>query len=155
VTRTEAWLFHASNALVCATGLVYAWMAWLVEPEDPYAVVNHPLQPEVQHLHVLVAPALIFMAGVVWQRHAWAKLQGGGRDRRRSGLSLILTLAPMVASGYLIQTASDERWRNAWVVVHLVTSALWLAGSLVHVFARALAARRAVSTNEVPLGQRP
>jgi hypothetical protein len=136
MTRTEAWLFHSSNVLVAGTGLVYAWMIWLVEPDDPYAVVNHPLQPTLQHLHVLVAPALVFMGGVLWQRHVWARLRGEGRDRRRSGTSLALTLAPMVVSGYLIQTASDEGWRAAWVVVHLATSALWIAGSLVHVVVR-------------------
>ena len=45
---------------------------------------------------------------------------------------MVLTLVPMVASGYLIQTAMDGDWRKAWVVVHLVASGLWLAGYLVH-----------------------
>jgi hypothetical protein len=136
MTRLEAWLFHSSNALVAATGLVYAWMAYLLEPDDPYAIVNHPLQPATQHLHVLVAPALVFMGGVLWQRHAWGRLRSGARARRRSGLSLIAALAPMVLSGYLIQTASSPSWRAAWVAVHLATSALWIAGSLVHVARR-------------------
>ena len=45
---------------------------------------------------------------------------------------MVLTLVPMVASGYLIQTAVDGSWRKAWVVVHLISSGLWLAGYLVH-----------------------
>lgn len=149
MTRTEAWLFHSANALVAGTGLVYAWMAYLAESDDPYAVVNHPLQPAAQHLHVLVAPALVFMAGVLWQRHVWARLRSDGRERRRSGTSLAASLIPMVLSGYLIQTASDEGWRTAWVAIHLATSALWIAGSLVHVVARR-AARRARESEPIP-----
>jgi hypothetical protein len=136
MTRAEAWLFHCANALVAATGSAYAWTAYLAVPDDPYAVVNHPLQPAFQHLHVLVAPLLVFLAGVVWQRHAFAKLSGGARPRRASGLSLIVSLAPMVVSGYLIQTASGAGWRAAWVAAHLVSSGLWAAGSVVHVVAR-------------------
>jgi hypothetical protein len=132
VSRAEAWFLHLSNLLVGGTGLVYAWMVYLVPPADPYAVVNHPWQPAVQHLHILVAPLLVFAAGLVWHRHAWAKWRRGGERRRRSGLSLILALAPMVASGYLIQTAVDGGWRRTWAIVHLAASGLWLAGYLAH-----------------------
>ena len=47
-------------------------------------------------------------------------------------MGMVLTLVPMVASGYLIQTAVDGSWRKAWVAVHLIASALWLAGYLIH-----------------------
>ena len=32
----------------------------------------------------------------------------------------------MVLSGYFLQTAVDETWRQVWLVVHLAGSALWL-----------------------------
>jgi hypothetical protein len=124
-------MLHVSNLLVGGTGLVYAWMLYLVKPEDPYAVVNHPLQPQAQHLHILVAPLLVFTAGLIWRRHIWPQWKWG-TERRRSGLSLIVLLAPMIVSGSLIQTAVDAQWRKAWVAVHLATSLLWLAGYLVH-----------------------
>jgi hypothetical protein len=136
MTRGEAWLFHASNALVAASGLAYAWAAYLAEPEDPYAIVNHPLQPDLQHLHVLVAPLLVFAGGVVWRSHVAAKLRGNGTTRRTSGWTLLVALAPCAMSGYAIQVATEDSWRFAFVAVHLVTSALWIAGSLVHVLAR-------------------
>jgi hypothetical protein len=31
-------------------------MRCLAEPADEWAVVNHPWQPHLQHLHVLAAP---------------------------------------------------------------------------------------------------
>jgi hypothetical protein len=125
-------MLHASNLLVGGTGLVYAWMLYLVKPTDPYAVVNHPWQPQAQHLHILVAPLLVFAAGLVWQRHVWWQWKRGLAERRRSGLSLISLLAPMIVSGYLIQTSVDPRWRRIWVGVHLATSLLWLLGYLMH-----------------------
>lgn len=140
MSRGEAWFLHLSTLLVGVTGLVYAWMIYLVHPGDPYALVNHPWQPQVQHLHILVAPLLVFAAGLIWRRHIWAGWKKGGRERLKSGVSLGLTLVPMVVSGYLIQTAVEESWRHAWVVVHLVASALWLAGSLVHQLLPALSA---------------
>lgn len=132
MSRFEAWVLNLASLLVGGTGLVYAWMIYLVKPADPYAVVNHPFQPTVQHLHILVAPLLVFAGGMVWRRHAWSHWQKGVERRRRSGTSLILTLVPMVVSGYLIQTATDDNWRRIWVIVHLVASGLWLLGTLAH-----------------------
>jgi hypothetical protein len=132
VSRFEAWTLHVANLLVGGTGLVYAWMLYLVKSKDPYAVVNHPLQPQVQHLHVLAAPLLVFAAGLIWQRHVLFQWRRGVRARRRSGLTLASLLAPMIASGYLIQIAVDDGWRKVWVGVHLAASGLWLAGYLAH-----------------------
>ena len=132
MSRFEAWCLHLSSLLVGGTGLIYAWMIYLVKPADPYSVVNHPWQPTVQHLHILVAPLLVFAGGMIWRRHAWFHWQGGMERRRRSGVSLIFTLVPMVVSGYLIQTAVEGDWRRIWVVVHLAASGLWLLGYLTH-----------------------
>jgi hypothetical protein len=132
MSRFEAWMLHLSNLLVGGTGLVYAWMVFLAEPADPYAVVNHPLQPQLQHLHILLAPLLVFTAGLVWRRHVWSQWKRGIEDRRRSGLSMIFLLVPMIVSGYLIQTATGGEWRRIWVWVHLATSGLWLLGYLAH-----------------------
>ena len=132
MSRFEAFFLHLSNVLVGGTGLVYAWMIYLAEPADPYAVVSHPWQPHLQHLHVLAAPLLVFAAGLIWRRHVVACWKQGIRQRHRSGVSLALTLVPMVVSGYLIQTAVEPGWRQAWVWIHLVTAALWVLGYLVH-----------------------
>ena len=132
MSRFEAWLLHVSNLLVGGTGLVYAWMIYLVKPTDPYSVVNHPLQPQTQHLHILVAPLLVFAAGLVWRRHVWSQWKRGLAQGRWSGLALMAMLVPMIASGYLIQTAVDGGWRKVWIGVHLASSGLWLLGYLVH-----------------------
>ncbi len=141
MSRFEAWLAHAASFLVGGTGLVYAWMRYLLSPVDPYAVVNHPLEPAVQHLHVLTAPLLVFVAGQIWYRHAWQHWRRGVRNRRKSGIALALNAVPMIVSGYLIQTTIDDAWRATWIAVHCAASGLWLLGYLSHVL-RDLARRR-------------
>lgn len=132
MSRIEAWFLHLSTALVGVTGLVYAWMLYLVEPADPFSVAHHPLQPLTQHAHVVMAPFLIFAVGLIWRRHVWSSWRGGNPDRRRSGLALASTFGPMALSGYLLQVAVDPTWKKICVVLHVATSLLWLAGYLGH-----------------------
>lgn len=133
MNRWERWTVHLGNILVGGTGSVYAWMLYLLEPADEFSIVRHPWQPAVQHLHIWTAPLLVFGAGLIWREHIWKHYKEGVRGRRRSGLSLLLSLAPMVVSGYLIQTAVSDAWRGAWVAIHLIASALWLAGYCGHI----------------------
>ena len=144
--RWEAFTVHLSTLLVGGTGLVYAWMRYLLPPADEWSVVHHPLQPLTQHLHVLTAPLLVFGVGLIWSHHVWGHWRRGVPARRRSGLFLLLGLVPMAASGYLLQTTADESWRRAWVIVHVASSLLFLAGYAGHVVAalQAWARRRAV-----------
>jgi len=131
VSRLEAWLLHVANFLVGGTGLVYAVVRYLLEPSDPFSPV-HPAQPPVQHAHVWTAPLLLFAVGLVWKAHAWAGVRLGVRSRRRTGLVLVLSLAPMALSGGFLQTAVSPGWRAVWVAIHLATSFLWLAGYAAH-----------------------
>lgn len=135
MTRFEAWLLHLSNLLVGATGLLYAWLRYVAEPPDPFAVA-HPWLAPVQHAHVWTAPLLVFAVGAIWRSHALAGVRLGAPARRASGLALVAGFAPMAASGYLLQTAVDAGWRKAWLIVHLATSAAWLVATVAHRWAR-------------------
>ncbi len=136
MNRFQAWFVHVSNLLVAGTGGVYAWMRYALEPPDAYAVIRHPLQPLVQHLHVWTAPLVVFAVGWIFQEHVWRHWRSGVASARRSGATLLATAAPMVASGYLLQTAVEPGWRTIWVGVHLACSALWIAGYLAHAGAK-------------------
>jgi hypothetical protein len=125
-------LLHGGAVLVGGTGVVYAWMRWFAVPADEFAVVNHPWQLAVQHLHVLVAPVLLFAAGMVWNAHALAKLGAGQPERRGTGIALAVLLLPMVFSGYAVQVCSDAGWRTFFGFVHGGVSLLWIAGYAGH-----------------------
>lgn len=125
-------LMLGSAILVGGTGLVYAVMRYLMEPADPWAVINHPWQPLVQHLHVLVAPLLVFGVGLLWSGHVMRRYRSGEKRGRLSGCAAALSAAPMVLSGYLIQVTTAPSWRLTWVVIHVATSLFWMVGFAVH-----------------------
>jgi thiamine biosynthesis lipoprotein len=132
MSRAVAWFVHAATFLVGGTGIVYGVMRYLLRSSDPYAVVNHPWQPLVQHLHLLCAPLLVFAAGLLWRAHVWPGLRAGQKARRASGFAVTASLLPLIVSGPLIQITADERWRSAWVVVHVGSALLWIAGYAAH-----------------------
>jgi len=128
MTRLEIWFLHLTTALAGGTGVAYAILRYFVKARDAFGVVNHPLEPIVQHLHILLTPLMVFAVGVIWRRHVWASWRSGLAARRRSGIGLALILAPMVVSGYLIQVVLTEGWRAAWVATHVAASLVWLVG---------------------------
>jgi hypothetical protein len=142
--RWERIAFHTANGLVGATGILYAWMRYFVQPGGEFSVVNHLWQPAALHAHVLAAPLLVLMLGHFLHHHAWLARRGGVAEGRRSGLGLMILALPMIASGYLLQTATAEGWRTAWIAVHLASSAVWLAAGAAHILAHRLARRRRI-----------
>lgn len=136
MTRPQTWLVHLSNTLVGGTGLVYGWMRYFAESDDPFAIANHPWQPELQHAHILTAPLLVFAVAWVWSGHVLKHLRAGTRRGRRTGITLVSLFFPMLFSGYLLQTAEGESWRTAWIAVHVATSAIWVLVAAVHPFLR-------------------
>jgi hypothetical protein len=140
----ERALHHGATALAGLSGVAFGWMRYLLpEPDDPFTLVRHPLQPLALDLHVLAGPLFILAVGVVLRTHILARLRDPRRRRgRRSGVVAALLLLPMVASGYLLQTATSETWRTVLLVVHLGCGLIFLATYLVHLAAAILAARR-------------
>ena len=139
MTRAAAWVTHLANALVAGTGLVYGWMRYFVEPDPEealFAVANHPWQPAMQGLHIVLAPLLVFACGLIWSEHVWARIRSGRPRRRPTGLTLVALVFPMIASGYFLQVATGEGWRTAWIVVHVATSCGWIVVYVVHLLSR-------------------
>jgi len=132
VSRAERWLLWAATLLVGVSGLAYGVMKYLVRTDDPYAVVNHPLQPLALKLHVLAAPLLVFAVGLVYSKHIWSHWISGQRRGRGSGVSAWLTLLPMIASGYWIQTTTNRGWLRWLVGAHLVFGGIYLVGFILH-----------------------
>ena len=62
----------------------------------------------MRDLHLLAAPLLVLMLGVVWSSHASPRLRGKRPEGRRSGICMLLLFLPMALSGYLLQTAAGE-----------------------------------------------
>lgn len=129
--RWEKYTFTALSAVLTITGIAYFWMKWMMTADDPFAVVNHPLQPLMLQLHVLAAPAFMVVFGVIFNSHIGRKI-GKKLPNRRSGLLSLVTLVVMTASGYLLQTLTDPLLYRLALVAHLASGAVFAGSYTVH-----------------------
>ena len=136
MSRTQLISLHLSIALTALTGIIFAWMKYAMKSDDPFAVANHPLQPHMLSAHVLFAPALVFVLGWTYANHMAPRLMLGETRRRRSGLTSMILMAPMIASGYLLQIATNDAIRKAMAAAHWITSAVFVVGYAAHLLSR-------------------
>lgn len=137
--RGTARFVHATSFAIAATGIAWAWMAYVwspgPEPDDPELLLDwvdrHPSEPLVRDLHLLAAPFVIFAVGLIWTSHVAPRLRRPWA-RRATGLTLAILFAPMVLSGILLQTAPSSESRVVWVWVHGISASVWIAAYLVH-----------------------
>jgi hypothetical protein len=139
--RWERWTFNALSLAVAATGFAYLWMKYVLQNDDPFAVVNHPWQAAMLDLHVVASPALILIFGIVFNSHIMKKLSATRLPNRRSGFVSLGTFAAMVVSGYLLQVSSNEGWLQALVVVHVASGAIFSSSYAIHLVISARLAR--------------
>lgn len=132
MTRSEKYLVWIASAGVTLTGVVYAWMKYVMRPADPFAVVNSPLQPLVLKLHIVSAPILVFAIGMIFTRHAWRNYRERVQSGRRSGLSALVVVLPMIATGYLVEVLADASWVRVLGYVHFALGSAFAVATLVH-----------------------
>jgi len=132
----ERWAFRLALAAALITGLLYGWTRFFGERVGEFGPEPHPWQGFLQHLHVVVVPALVFCCGMLVRAHVLPTLSDGTTRRRVSGLALLGVMGPMILSGYLQQTSVDLLWQNAWRWTHIVSSGAFSLMALMHLFLR-------------------
>ena len=126
MSRPDRLLLHAATLLAAVTGCAVIWMKYFMKSTDPFSVVNHPWQPQMLAAHVLAAPVLVFALGLIARGHILDRLGEGPRNGSgRSGIAATLIVLPMVATGYVLQVATDPRPRHALAVGHLASGLLF------------------------------
>ena len=140
----QKWLLWTSSIAVGLTGVVYWWMDTALQPVDEWAVVNHPLQPWVLKAHIVLAPFLVLAIGAVMAEHIWKHFRNRVKSGRKSGVLGMLTLAPMILSGYFIQGVTQPTLLRVLVWLHIGTGLLYLLALGAHgpVIRRELRRRR-------------
>lgn len=132
MTRLQVAVLQISLALTTITGIVFAVMKYWMKTDDPFAVVNHPLQPHMLAAHVVVAPLAVFAFGWIFGNHIWPGATNRAAPKRKSGLWSLVPIVPMVFSGYLLQVATADATRQAMAIAHWVSSALFVIAYGVH-----------------------
>jgi hypothetical protein len=132
MNRWQSLSSHVTTLLVGLSGLFYLWMKYFMVTDDPFAVVNHPLQPVVLDLHLLAAPLLVFCFGLMFESHIQRKLRAGTPANRKSGVTAAITFGIMTLSGYALQVTAIEAFSRAALVLHLFSSGVFLLSYLIH-----------------------
>jgi len=105
-------MLHVTAILVGASGILYGVMKYFLRPLDPDSPVNHPWQPWVLDAHVLAAPLFVFALGLIFRRHAMARIRNGEQVGRRTGIGLVAIVAPVILSGYVLQALTGDSARR-------------------------------------------
>ncbi len=142
MTSWYRWSFALVTFIVTASGGAYFVMKYCLESVDPFAVVNHPLQPLMLHVHVLSSPWLLLLFGALLQGHVAAKLKQSGTPNRWSGLISIGSFAVMAITGYLLQVTVSTSLARALVATHVASSTIFAVSYGAHVVVSLLLARR-------------
>ena len=144
MSRFEKILLHASTSLATLTGVVYLFMKHALRRTDPFSAVNHPWQPHVLALHVLVGPVVVFTIGLITREHILGRFPvDRPRGSRTSGIATAVLAAPMIASGYLLQVVTERMAHGALVVAHLLTGGLFALLLVAHLLASSSRGRAA------------
>lgn len=141
MSRGLALLIQITTALLTGGGLVWGWLRVFGEPSDEFSAYAHPSEPWLRDSHVLLAPLVLFLIGLVWRSHVWGRIQAGVVERRRTGIALMVLLPPLSLSGYGLQVAAEETWRGVWLWMHLTTGVLFALLWVLHQFGPRLVQR--------------
>ena len=150
MSALERWSLHITALLTAGTGLLDGGLRWFGQRMGEFGPEPSPWLGLAQHLHVLVAPLLVFTLGVLVRGHLWARLRAG-TGGRRTGLGIAFLIAPMVLSGYAVQVAVDPAWRTALSWSHGISAGLFLLAYAGHVL-RTLVTLRSIPEAEAVLG---
>jgi hypothetical protein len=136
MSRAQVVYLQLCVVVTALTGIVFAVMKYAMKSSDPFAVVNHPLQPYMLAAHVVIAPFLVFAFGWVFTNHIWPGFSSGIARKRKSGLWSMGAIVPMVLSGYLLQVSTADATRQAMAIAHWISSALFVGAYVIHLLTK-------------------
>jgi hypothetical protein len=135
MSALERWNLHLAALATAGTGLVDGLLRWFGVRMGEFGPEPHPWLGAAQHLHVLLAPFLVFTLGMMVRGHLWTRLRKGP-EGRRTGLGAALLIAPMVFSGYGLQVVTSPAWRSGFAWAHGVSTFAFLLAYFGHLALR-------------------
>lgn len=132
MSRWELFLLHASTLAIAISGVVYGFMKYAMTGSDPDSPLGHPWQPGVLKAHVLAAPFLVFALGLVARGHALPKWKSGETTGKKSGISLLGLVAPLVLSGYAVQVLTGDSLRKRIGWTHAALGVVYVLAYAAH-----------------------
>lgn len=107
VTRFHRRFLYLTTLLAMVSGVAYFCMKRFLTPADPWAAINHPLEPWMLKIHILSAPLMLFAVGLITTQHIWRSLRSKLPTGRASGLVFTVAFVPLALGGYSIQIVTQ------------------------------------------------
>jgi len=148
----RAWerrIFNTLAVVVSTTGLAYLALRYGLQNDDPFALVNHPLEPWALAAHVLAAPWLLVMFGLILNSHIERKMAEPAPTNRRTGLASLIAFVVMTVSGYGLQVVTSPTLTTGLFVSHLVSGGAFVLVYGVHLAIGLRASARCESRRKV------
>lgn len=109
-----------SVCLMLLSGVTYLVTKYGLEKEDPFSVINHPLEPVALKIHILLGPLLIFLFGVLFQSHMRGRFKPNFQSARGGGLLTAILFVLTASSGYLLQILDQWVFREIFFYLHVI-----------------------------------
>jgi thiamine biosynthesis lipoprotein len=117
--RIAKWIWYFTVSVVGITGVGLIWTRYFLASDDPFSIINHPMEPYLRNIHIFVAPLLLIAFGYYLRDHFFPRIYNGKYSGKKSGLSIVLLISVQVVSGYWMQTTIDMDFRNILMIIHI------------------------------------
>jgi len=145
IGRVEKVFLALAALLAGGSGLVFAWMKYLIKNPDPYSVVGHPWQPWFLSAHLLTSPLLLFAFALIARDHVLGRFRDKRAQKgRRTGVAAAMVFVALAASGYGLQVLVGEGSRAVAGYLHLGAGILFLLAYVAHALLASGGAPRSV-----------
>lgn len=124
---------HLAAYCTLLHGCIYGVYKYFFQIETEYGIRPHPQQEIWQTIHILLSPLLIFAFGLLWQNHI-VKMYEKALMKRKSGISLVITMLVMIFSGYLVQVVYQPDWQKYSAYLHIGISLVFGFAYIIHHF---------------------
>ena len=115
----KASLFTAMSLMVLS-GATYLITKYGIENDDPFSVVNHPLEPVALKIHIHAGPFLIFIFGLLFRSHVQEMFKRRSQSASTGGMLTAILFVVTVSSGYLLQTVTGPALNGVLVYLHVI-----------------------------------
>lgn len=122
---------HWASYLTITHGVIYFVLKYFMQVESEYGLRPHPYQSLIQGIHIVLSPLLIFAFGLLFKDHI-VRMYKNAIYKRKTGITLTLTMIIMILSGYLVQVIYQQNPKMVIAYIHIAVSGVFTLAYLIH-----------------------
>ena len=132
LTKPRRLRLYGVGLALWATGALWLVFHYFMVSKTDFGPSPHPLEHWWLSLHGLAAFATLWMFGLMWGTHIVGGWQTG--RRRITGSLLLLVLAELIGTGYLLYYPPGDDWVPTLAILHWAIGLAAPAPFIIHRF---------------------